>query len=168
MIRIFLGLFLFIGFAGAAQSVKDSIPVNNFIVREGALITYDYSRCHITIDDPNVYILTKEDSAFHFENGTVVSVFNLGDEFDVLIKNYEGYYLCYGNLISTPLKKNDTVFAGSFIGLVNKSDEEEKFNEIVFLLHMGKKNLSPADCIRYLQGKISEKKSCSDFKVNYL
>ena len=136
-----------------SQKVIDSIRVCGLPVAKGMVYQYERNSCFYGYNE-DVSIITKFDSVFNVEEGTVAGVFQIGfneDRYNVVtIKNDRDEFISYGNLRSTILIKGERVLKGAFIALAGKSYNENGL-QIDFMLFKKEKRYSFNKLIEYLK-----------------
>jgi hypothetical protein len=166
IILIITYLFFYSGLY--SQKIIDSIKVYDYPVREGIVYKYDLNSGYGCPPLPIVTVLTYQDSLFHFQNGEIACIFNLGDCYAVVIRNLSNEYITYSNLKSTNLQEGAQIKRGDYIGKIEKG-EENNLNSLDILIFNKAKELSYERCIEYIRYKMSSnKENCSDLISNPL
>ena len=75
-----------------------------------------------------------------------MGVYNIGDGMVVTIRHGK-YFTTYSNLVSTGVKKGDTVRTGQSLGRAGR-DEEGSGGQIDFILMVEKNNVNPESWLR--------------------
>ena len=78
-----------------------------------------------------IIIASSNDSCFASEDGIITSKFKLPNEEAILVKRANGTYVTYSNLYLTSVARSEVVRKGTFIGLLNKSNEHFKLRYII-------------------------------------
>jgi hypothetical protein len=79
---------------------------------------YATNNPHLRTDDENVTIILNEEMPVHpHVQGKVVSVFHVGDTWNVLIKTDENFYVKFGNLKQALVKQGDPIDIANAIGI---------------------------------------------------
>jgi hypothetical protein len=79
---------------------------------------YAANNPHLRTDDENVTIILNEEMPVHpHVQGKVVSVFHVGDTWNVLVKTDENFYVKFGNLKQAAVKKGDDIEYAKPIGI---------------------------------------------------
>lgn len=79
-----------------------------------------------------VIVENTSDSAFSVESGNVVSVFSLGFEWAIIMKNDTGTFFTYSGLKSTQVKKGAVIKKGDFLGQI--SNDEGGIRKLYFVI----------------------------------
>jgi hypothetical protein len=141
----------------AGQKILDSISVHEFPVREGIIFIYDETSFHCS-QMPAVSIYSQFDSVFHFENGKVMGVFNLGDCYAVVIQNDKGEYITYSNFKAISIRKGESIKRGDFVGTLLQDEDDQK-NSLDIIISKEIKYLPQKKLLEYIQCNISSKVS---------
>jgi hypothetical protein len=130
------------------------MAVHDFPVKEGKIYCYEkrYWGCETGSDIISIYSFS--DSVFHFGDGSVVSTFNLGDCYAVVIRNSNDEFIVYSNLKTVFVKKGDRIKKSDCIGTILKEDFEERYS-LDFLILKGTKSFSSKKLLEYIKCNIS-------------
>lgn len=138
-----------------AQCIQDTNLVVRFPVRQGLLLKTDYRNiCHMAYDPGIATVYTTADSVFHFEEGLVKKIFDLGDAFAIIIENNRKELIVYSNLLPVNLKPGDRIHKDMYIGRIVKGDAGE-LNCLDILVFIDKKELKSEELFRYILTNIS-------------
>lgn len=129
-------LIINIAVSCSAQALPDTMKVLHFPVREGKMIKMKYtSGCPRYDFSEMATIYAYQDSVFHYEDGRVQSIFNLGDCFSMIIENEKKEWIIYSNLQTVFVKKNDILHRDSPVGVLVKDAGELNFLDVIILIN---------------------------------
>src|SRR5438552_11783044 len=129
------------------QNIIDSVKIYNFPLKEGIIYMHqNFFSC----EPVGISICSPLDSVFHFENGIVVAVFDMGDSKAAVVKNGKNEYFTYGNLKTVLVKKGNFIKRGDCIGIILK-DDFGIMNNLDFIIMHGIKNLSTEKMLDYIE-----------------
>lgn len=116
-----LGAGLLLAGTLQAQTIVDSVKLYNFPVREGVVHLYEPKSVYYSFNSMSIMnVMSAFDSVFHFEEGQVIDVRQVGEVFAVCIENKKNEIVVYSNLRSTSIRKGDSVKRGSFLGRLDR------------------------------------------------
>src|SRR5689334_3443651 len=105
---------LFLSINAFSQKKTDSLEyVHKYPFKEGYIVYKQKGTIHNPI--PFAYIYSKTNDVFALTGGKVESIFRLGDEDCVLVRNGDTTFQ-YSHLDSSIVKKGDTIRRGQLVG----------------------------------------------------
>ena len=130
---IILSLLTFITTALHSQKVElfiRCLPVKNGVIHKRPPL----SGTRVMGYSDGVVIKTKTDTCFAIEDGTIASVFNLGDEVMVIAIKHNNEYFSYAQLSTSFYKKGDLVKRGDAIGSLKHREDNKEMKELFFMI----------------------------------
>lgn len=143
--KFLLILFVANSFLLLGQSKQDTITISNYVVKQGEI--YSFFEPYLGYVNPVHYIniSTNEDSVFSVSDGVVKSFFKMDESDFVMIESKDAWFT-YGHINISSLKKSDKVSNGQFLGVVSKTNNNEK--DIIFsICYKGKDAIK---CLNYI------------------
>lgn len=138
-----------------AQKIVDSVKLYSFPVREGVVHLYEPKSVHYSFNNMSIMnVMSAYDSVFHFEEGTVTDVRQVGEVFVVCVENKKQEVVVYSNLLSTSIQKGDRVKRGSFLGRLDR-DFDNACHEVDMIIFQKGEVISFKRVLEYTRRHIS-------------
>jgi|GEM_PF-2076338 len=138
-----------------SQKIVDSVKVYGYPVREGVIYQYEPRSVYASFNSmPIMNVMSRYDSVFHFEEGTISEIRQIDDVYAVFLENKKKDIVVYSNLKSVNVKKGDKVKRGQCLGVLDK-DYDNELNQVDLLIFQKGKEIPYKKIMDYMRRNIS-------------